>query len=72
LATLDIVHIGHLPSADASRQGKIDAVIVYSVDHGAPSSIIVPDEDATEEKLPKVIAEQLARAAAVTSKQYTI
>jgi hypothetical protein len=72
MATVQVIHVGHLPSYDPQRQGKVDAVVVYSIDHGAPATVIVPDEDATPDKLGKYITAQQAKATALTDTPITI
>lgn len=72
MATVAIIHVSRLPSAEPTRQGKTDAVVIYSVDNGAPSSIIVPDEDATDDKLPGLIKAQLDKTARLIGKSFTL
>jgi hypothetical protein len=72
MATLNIIHVSHLPSAEANRQGKIDAIVIYSIDNGAPSSVIVPEEDATPERLTKIIGAQVAKTSELVGKTFTL
>lgn len=72
MATVKIIHTAHLPSAVPSRQGLQDAIIIYSVDDGAPSTITIADEDATPEKVQAAIKAQIEQSRAINGSSFTV
>lgn len=72
MAEVHIIMMSALPSADPTRQGKTDTMIVYSVDAGTPATIILPTEEATEEGVKRAIAAQHSQQVALQGKTFTL
>lgn len=72
MATVKIIHTAHLPSAVPSRQGMQDAIIIYCVDDGAPSTVTLPDEEATPDKVKAAISAQIEQSRAINGSSFTI
>jgi len=72
MAQVNVIHISHLPSADPGRQGKTDAVVIYSVDGGPPGTVIEPAETLNETSLKAAIAAQVAQKSDLQGKSFAL
>jgi hypothetical protein len=72
MASVNIVFVNHLPSADPGRNGMVDTLIVFTVDAGPPDSVILPMADPTEKDVLEAIARANASKTRLTGATLTL
>jgi len=61
-----------LPSMDPERRGKTDVVILYQVDTLGQYSLVMPEEDATSERVQEAIRSEVRKRNDLRSEEFEI
>jgi len=67
-----IIDYVKIPSADPSRIGKFDVVIVYMTEEGRTYMVSVPEEEFSEDRIADIIRKDLEKRARLIGKEITV
>jgi len=69
---IKVVELRTIPSPDPARLGKMDRLVIYEAGEGNRDSVLVPNEDLTDETVGAAIEKQLTERGAWIGKELDI
>ena len=69
---IKIIELRTIPSPDPKRLGRMDRLVIYEAGEGNRDSVLVPNEDLTDETVTAAIAKQLQERGAWIGKKLQV